>query len=121
MDHHGDEILASREDSGGEAHRQIVQSSDDGDNRCVICFEDYKEGEDITVMPCSSRHRFHEACLSTWFERSRSCPLCRYELPIELPAMAASEEDGDTRYFEGWALFLIDITITYILFYLFDL
>ncbi|KAG8100188.1 hypothetical protein GUJ93_ZPchr0013g37604 [Zizania palustris] len=110
MDHHGDKI----------------PESDDGDDRCVICFEDYKEGEDITVMPCSSRHRFHDACLSTWFERSRSCPLCRYELPVEeLPAMAASEEDDDTRYFEwdnpqndGWALFLIDIIITYIILFI---
>ncbi|KAG8067309.1 hypothetical protein GUJ93_ZPchr0005g14676 [Zizania palustris] len=67
----------------------------------MICFGDYKEGEDTTVMSCSSRHRFHEACLNKWFERSRSCPLYRYELPAEeLPSMAASEDDNDARYSE---------------------
>lgn len=31
---------------------------------CVICLEDYQEGEDLRVLPC--QHDFHAACVDAW-------------------------------------------------------
>ncbi|XP_065197405.1 RING finger and transmembrane domain-containing protein 2-like [Sycon ciliatum] len=39
---------------------------------CPICQEDLKEP---TMLPC--RHIFCDDCVSMWFDRERTCPLCR--------------------------------------------
>ncbi|KAL6642257.1 hypothetical protein ACP70R_020438 [Stipagrostis hirtigluma subsp. patula] len=48
---------------------------------CVICAEDFEDGEELSVMPCSSAHRFHKSCIAQWLGRSNVCPLCRHALP----------------------------------------
>ncbi|PNT67941.1 E3 ubiquitin-protein ligase RNF181 [Brachypodium distachyon] len=48
---------------------------------CAICLQDYKEGDELTEMPCSGGHRFHRQCILEWLARRRSCPLCRHLLP----------------------------------------
>nr|GMD39811.1 E3 ubiquitin-protein ligase RING1-like [Ipomoea batatas] len=50
-----------------------------GGNCCVICLEELKAGRDVAVLPCT-HHSFHDDCLSSWFQRSRSCPLCRRKI-----------------------------------------
>ncbi|KAJ0025261.1 hypothetical protein Pint_08120 [Pistacia integerrima] len=47
---------------------------------CVICFEKFDNGEEITRLPCY--HLFHGDCISKWLQRSITCPLCRYSLPV---------------------------------------
>ncbi|XP_019186434.1 PREDICTED: E3 ubiquitin-protein ligase CIP8-like [Ipomoea nil] len=48
---------------------------------CVICLEVLTAGIDVVgVMPCS-HCSFHHDCLSSWLERSPSCPLCRRKMP----------------------------------------
>lgn len=46
---------------------------------CAICTDDYKDGEQITVLPC--KHEFHHACIVRWAQsaenRQLSCPTCR--------------------------------------------
>jgi hypothetical protein len=44
---------------------------------CAICFEDGNREEGVQVPSCS--HRFHEACLGQWLEKSArlDCPCCR--------------------------------------------
>jgi len=42
---------------------------------CVICLEDFKDGEGIKVLPCD--HGFHTQCIMPWFERSGNCPVCK--------------------------------------------
>mmetsp|Transcript_44851 Transcript_44851/g.72033 ORF Transcript_44851/g.72033 Transcript_44851/m.72033 type:complete len:425 (+) Transcript_44851:165-1439(+) len=42
---------------------------------CVICLEDFKNGENIKVLPC--KHGFHTQCIMPWFERSGDCPICK--------------------------------------------
>ncbi|KAG8089074.1 hypothetical protein GUJ93_ZPchr0011g28012 [Zizania palustris] len=49
-------------------HGDRAEVASNEDATCVICLEDYKEGEYTSTMPCSFRHRFHEACLHTWFK-----------------------------------------------------
>ncbi|KAK1628820.1 hypothetical protein QYE76_003135 [Lolium multiflorum] len=58
-------------------------SVSDGGDGCVICIEDYKEGDDLGVVPCRYRHSFHRSCIEKWLARSGFCPLCRHAL---LPA-----------------------------------
>nr|GMD39809.1 E3 ubiquitin-protein ligase RNF181 [Ipomoea batatas] len=48
-------------------------------NCCVICLEELTAGRDVAVMPCG-HHSFHDDCLSSWLQRSPSCPLCRRKI-----------------------------------------
>ncbi|KAK9152202.1 hypothetical protein Syun_010511 [Stephania yunnanensis] len=51
-------------------------SSSSSHHQCAICLVEYKEGDDIRVLPKCS-HRFHVACIDTWLEARSSCPTCR--------------------------------------------
>lgn len=42
---------------------------------CSICIEEWQEGAQIMRLPCN--HIFHPTCISTWFHRSTTCPLCK--------------------------------------------
>lgn len=45
---------------------------------CPICIVDFEEGDDIRVLPCEGKHRFHPECVDQWLlELSSSCPICR--------------------------------------------
>lgn len=49
-----------------------------GRETCPICIVDFEEGDDIRVLPCEGKHRFHPACVDQWLlELSSSCPICR--------------------------------------------
>jgi hypothetical protein len=57
-------------------------SDDDGVTKCSICFEQFVDGVQVSVMPCQCRgHRFHPGCIAKWLGISNVCPLCRHELP----------------------------------------
>ena len=43
-------------------------------DECVICLEEMKEGELLTIIYCS--HIFHKYCIDLWIEKKRICPLC---------------------------------------------
>ncbi|KAF0896529.1 hypothetical protein E2562_024385 [Oryza meyeriana var. granulata] len=77
--------LEKRKHGGGGA-----SASPSATGQCVICLEDYEAGDDLSVMPCSDRHSFHQACLADWLARSRLCPLCRHVLSDE-----EHDDDGD--------------------------
>ena len=43
---------------------------------CAICLTRFdEESGDVTKLGC--QHMFHVCCLTSWFERSRTCPTCR--------------------------------------------
>jgi len=49
---------------------------------CMICLEHFAEGTSAVVLPC--KHMFHgEECVKAWLKLHNSCPICRYELPVE--------------------------------------
>lgn len=55
---------------------------DGGVMECGICFEEFVDGEQVSVMPCPCRgHRFHPDCITKWLGINITCPLCRHELP----------------------------------------
>ncbi|KAF7833364.1 putative E3 ubiquitin-protein ligase ATL45 [Senna tora] len=59
----------------------LVKHNPRVDSSCCICLEEYADtkGAKVADMPC--RHVFHIDCIVRWLETSRSCPLCRFELP----------------------------------------
>ncbi|GFP86204.1 E3 ubiquitin-protein ligase ring1 [Phtheirospermum japonicum] len=68
------------------------------DQHCVICLEDWEIGEKVKEMPC--KHRFCKGCIEKWLRAHGSCPVCRYEMPVEEDEdgdgkMGRSEEDGE--------------------------
>ncbi|KAK4842258.1 hypothetical protein QYF36_018692 [Acer negundo] len=59
-----------------------------GGGECVICLEEYEDGEMAKEMPCN--HRFHDKCIDKWLEIHGSCPVCRYKMPVD-------EEETDNK------------------------
>ncbi|KAJ1264727.1 hypothetical protein BS78_08G023100 [Paspalum vaginatum] len=48
---------------------------------CRICLEEFEDGEEVSVVPCSRGHEFHTQCIAKWLGVSNMCPLCRHRLP----------------------------------------
>ena len=48
---------------------------------CTVCVEEIKMLTKGMFMPCG--HIFHPDCLKPWLEQNNTCPVCRYELPLE--------------------------------------
>ncbi|CAN6330530.1 unnamed protein product [Urochloa humidicola] len=63
--------------------KQKYQDLGDGHSECAICLEEYAPYDELSVMPCTYRHRYHQGCLAEWLERDNVCPLCRYALPTD--------------------------------------
>ena len=45
------------------------------EDKCIICQFDFKELENVVVLPC--KHCFHFACIKPWVEKHNSCPMCK--------------------------------------------
>ncbi|KAJ4915722.1 RING/U-box superfamily protein [Raphanus sativus] len=52
-----------------------------GGGSCPVCLEEWSEGDVAAEMPC--KHVFHSKCVEEWLGRHATCPLCRYEMPVE--------------------------------------
>lgn len=48
-----------------------------GNDECVICLEDFEEGESCQVFPICN-HIFHTNCIDHWLKNRPTCPLCRH-------------------------------------------
>jgi len=46
------------------------------DCRCVICLNDFSNGQMLVTLPCF--HRFCEPCIKSWLARSKKCPTCKF-------------------------------------------
>ncbi|KAL0955939.1 hypothetical protein HGRIS_002124 [Hohenbuehelia grisea] len=66
-----------------------------GRETCPICIVDFEEGDDLRVLPCEGKHRFHQQCVDPWLlELSSSCPICRQDFhALETMLSGESEED----------------------------
>ena len=49
------------------------------DNKCSICLQEYNNNK--TILLCG--HIFHSNCISTWKQRSDTCPICRKKILIK--------------------------------------
>ncbi|WAR03751.1 RNFT2-like protein [Mya arenaria] len=63
-----------------------------GEN-CPICQDDY---QDPIMLHC--KHIFCENCVSIWFDREKTCPMCRAEIQHESPVW----QDGSTSAHLQW-------------------
>jgi hypothetical protein len=80
-----------------------------GRETCPICIVDFEEGDDLRVLPCEGKHRFHQSCVDPWLlELSGSCPICRQDfhaLETILSGGPESESPTATRYRDSSASF----------------
>ncbi|AES96774.1 E3 ubiquitin-protein ligase MPSR1 [Medicago truncatula] len=71
-----------------EAMDKIEIEEGDG-GECVVCLEEFEVGGVVKEMPC--KHRFHGKCIEKWLGIHGSCPVCRYQMPVD------QEDDGKKR------------------------
>lgn len=75
--------------------KQASSSSAFDIDNCVICLEDFSNGDRLTVLPCG--HEFHKQCISPWLlKRSSLCPICKVSAVGKLEGEGDSEDDGDS-------------------------
>jgi hypothetical protein len=58
-----------------------VTKLDPEKKNCIICLEDFKNGDKATVLPCI--HLFHTTCIQNWLKTQNTCPICKYKLTGE--------------------------------------
>ncbi|EHA8592108.1 E3 ubiquitin-protein ligase MPSR1 [Cocos nucifera] len=70
-----------------EAMRTVeVGEGDLSEEECAVCLDVFKSsGGVVKEMPCG--HGFHGGCIEKWLGMHGSCPVCRYQMPVE-------EEEG---------------------------
>ena len=42
---------------------------------CVICLQDYEEGEELMTLVCF--HKFHSSCIKKCLGVRKECPVCK--------------------------------------------
>lgn len=59
----------------------ITQQQVDQKMECAICKDSFKIDEETIGLPC--QHLYHGDCILPWLQQHNSCPVCRYELPVD--------------------------------------
>jgi hypothetical protein len=59
-------------------HIQHYHNETDSCDSCSVCFEPYNDNNFVCQLACG--HTFHIECISQWFQRSFTCPLCRMSI-----------------------------------------
>ena len=47
-------------------------------DECSICLEKYNYNDKIIKLNCN--HVYHKKCLKLWFNKGKTCPICRFEI-----------------------------------------
>lgn len=77
-----------------------IGEQEEGGGECVICLEEWEVGRVVKEMPC--KHRFHQDCIEKWLGIHGSCPVCRYQMPVD--EKEEGKRDEESR--EIWVSFL---------------
>lgn len=64
-------------------------------HECPVCCESFDIGAQLVVLPC--QHVYHELCIVPWLQRTHTCPLCRFALPLDPAAAAAAAAEAAMR------------------------
>lgn len=101
-----DELL-SRKSGRPPASKAAIDAMESvevaGGDQCVICLEEWEAGERAKRMPCD--HRFHGECIEKWLKIHGSCPVCRYEMPVEEMEDEKKRSGGGERRRGIWVSF----------------
>ena len=58
-----------------------VSKLDQEKKNCIICLENFKNGDKAIILPCI--HIFHNECIKKWLKTQDSCPICKHKLTRE--------------------------------------
>lgn len=59
---------------------RVIKGSDIVEQHdCQVCFEKFKDADDIHKLPC--KHLYHASCITPWFQTHDTCPVCRMKMP----------------------------------------
>jgi len=61
---------------------------------CVICSENFKNGDKVIVLPCNNHHIFHGSCIRAWIQNKTICPMCRKDLNLYVNNENDNEEEN---------------------------
>ena len=57
-----------------------TDAQDDSENMCVICRDDFADGDVLIKLPCN--HLFHKPCIAHWLEEKPRCPMCNAHVNV---------------------------------------
>lgn len=73
---------------------EVFKALDD----CAICTNTFGKEDQVTPLPCDTKHYFHTECIVRWFQtqdQKTSCPICRKQFTRE--EMRAYSQDVEKR------------------------
>jgi hypothetical protein len=83
----------ARNSGGGE---QASPGSGDDESKCMVCMEQFADGETLRTLPCL--HRYHRQCVDLWLQRSSVCPICKRDVTdTSVPATDVARSARDVR------------------------
>ena len=74
--------------------------SEDIDNQCAICFDDYGT-EEIVKCGTMCHKKYHKICIEKWLERSKTCPMCRTKWNSKTAKVEEKNEEKEDECIEG--------------------
>lgn len=66
------EAAARAAEAAARAARAAMQRGE-----CAICMAPVEPRRAGECRRLRCKHEFHEQCIATWFQRSKTCPMCR--------------------------------------------
>ncbi|XP_043713874.1 E3 ubiquitin-protein ligase BIG BROTHER-like [Telopea speciosissima] len=61
-------------------------------DRCVICQDEYEDGESLVMLPCE--HPYHSDCISKWLQIKKVCPICSNEVSSSIQIEKTNRDDA---------------------------
>ena len=72
------EPIQSRNIQSSKPLLKVEKCVVDQDDPCSICMSMLKKGDNICKIGCN--HMYHTECISTWYIKKPTCPLCRSKI-----------------------------------------
>jgi hypothetical protein len=58
--------------------QSLFSKLNDENKKCMICFDDFEVSQKFIRLPCL--HMFHSSEITKWFQRNKTCPVCRLDV-----------------------------------------